>query len=445
MKKLICVICALAMVLSMAACGGAKESVAPTTEPSGTTELTTVESTPMVGTSTPTEPSAPVEPAEPSKTNPETPTIPSEDEETIPPVTVPNEEVEEPSKPTEPSEPVEKPSEPTKPSEPITKPTEPTVKPSEPKPTEPKPTEPKPTESNHEHDYLYRIEKTYTYCTESGYEYHYCSCGEFLRFKHYAREHSLQHHVVNKATHDKEGLANVTCLWCSYTTTEVIPKVNVPYFVKIEMVSCERPNSVYLSDGTQVLDKIYGKYKAAQVGDTYTYRIVMSDGGTTGFTVKNSRAIDADMIVNGNLVTMTVTSMTGNAHFGFSVVTNDIDNNKIRDSISMDIVMGNYRLTDLSRDGIYVTLRDYITRNGMQSYLTLLNEFNSGELTSYTNGDPTKSISGTGKYGYDDYIESAVHSDWLDMYFNLIDAYKARGFTKVYMYYTGYAIQLKAC
>lgn len=428
MKKLTAALLALTLILSLAACGNnEKQSLeAPITE----TTAPVVDQT--TGDSTDSTESIP------NATTPEE--TQSAIQETKPEGTQSTETPSTESKPAE-TKPDTQPTTPSTPSGTTT--TEP--KPTEPKPTEPKPTEPKPTDSNHEHDYGYRKEKTYTYCTESGYEYLYCSCGKYLMGKHSAQKHTLQHHVVNKATHDKEGLANVTCIWCPYTTTEVIPKVNVPYFVKIEMVSCERPNSVYLSDGTQALDKIYGKYKAAQVGDTYTYRIVMSDGGTTGFTVRNDREIDADMTVNGNLVTMTVTNMTGNAYFGFVVETNDIDNNKIRDGINMDIVMGNCRLTDLDRNGIYVTLRDYITRKGMQSYLTLLNDFNTGKLTSYTNGDPTKSISGTGKYGYDDYIEPAVHSDWLTMYLNLIDAYKARGFTKVYMYYTGSAIELKAC
>lgn len=438
MKKLTAALLALILILSLTACANNEKQsleapITETTEPAAdqnTGDSTDgTESVPNV--TVPEETQSATQETKPEVTQPveTTPT------EVTPAETKPNTQPTTPNTPsgTTPAEP--------KPTEP--KPTEP--KPTEPKPTEPKPTTPKPTGSNHEHKYEHLSDDSQAYCTQTHYSYIYCSCGASLRVQVVAREHTFQRQVVNKATHDKEGLANLTCIWCPYTTTEVIPKVNVPYFVKIEMVSCERPNSIYLSDGTQVLDKIYGKYKAAQVGDTYTYRIVMSDGGTTGFTVKNNHASDANMTVNGNLVTMTVTNMTGNAYFGFSVETNDIDNNKVSKAASMKIVMGNCRLTDLDQNGIYVALRDYITRNGMQSYLTLLNEFNFGELTSYTDGDPTKSITGTGKYGYDDYIVPAVHSDWLDMYFNLIDTYKARGFTKVYMYYTGGAIELKAC
>lgn len=443
MKKLTAALLVLTLVLGLTACGNNEqqslevpvtETAAPAVDQTTGDSTDGTESVPNV--TVPEETQSATQETKPEVTQP-VETTPTEE---TPAETKPNTQPTTPSTPsaTTPTEP--KPTE-SKPTE--SKPTEP--KPTEPKPTEPKPTTPKPTDSNHEHKYEHLSDDSQAYCTQSHYAYRYCSCGAFLRVQVVAGEHTLQRQVINKATHDKEGLANVTCIWCPYTTTEVIPKVYVPYFVKIEMVSCERPNSVYLSDGTQVLDKIYGKYKAAQVGDSYTYRIVMSDGGTTGFTVRNNRTSDANMTVNGNLVTMTVTNMTGNASFSFSVETNDIDNNKVSKAASMKIVMGNCRLTDLESDGIYVALRDYITRNGMESYLTLLNEFNFGELTSYTDGDPAKSITGTGKYGYDDYIALAAYADWLDVYFDLIDAYKAKGFTKVYMDFTGHIIKLKAC
>lgn len=299
-------------------------------------------------------------------------------------------------------------------------------------------------DSTHQHDYFYKRVRDDSLCPEDGYVYHYCSCGKYQIWQRKPQDHAYSFNEIIKATHDREGLLETKCQFCPYEKTEVVPKVNVPYFIGIELVSCERPNSVYLSDGTQLLDKVYGQYQVAQIGDTYTYRIVMSDGGTTGFTVENARPWDADMTVEGNLVTMTVTNMTGNAEFYFRVRTNDIDNNKICRGKGMMIEYGNYKLTD-TNDSLYITLRTYIEKNGMYSNLFLLNDFNAGVLTSYTNGDPSKSITGTGRYSFDDYIVMEEHENPLEMYFELIDEYKARGFTKVYLYYYMGVIELKAC
>ena len=303
-----------------------------------------------------------------------------------------------------------------------------------------------PTDSNHQHNYEYRTERDDSYCTEAGYVYHYCSCGKYQTWSRLAGSHSLSRITVKEATRKQDGLDKIICGLCPYSTTEVIPKITSPYLTDIELVSCQRPNSHYLSDGTQLLDKIYGKYQAAQVGDTYIYRIVMSDGGTNGFTVESGQTSNVDMTVNGNLVTVTVKSMSAtNVCTLFSVESSDINNKPIYREVSTRIMLGNVKFTALSREGVHATLRDYIRNKGMESYLTLLNQFSDGTLTSYTGGDPAKSLSGTSKYGHDDYIEVAAHADWLDRYFDLIDQYEARGFTKVYMYYTGKAVELRAC
>ena len=292
---------------------------------------------------------------------------------------------------------------------PTQKPTQaPTQKPTQ-KPTQAptqKPTQ-KPTESDHNHDMVLRT-------------------------------------TLVKATHDKEGLEEVRCSWCGYSIQQAIPKVDVPYLVGIELVNAQRPNECYLSDGTPILEKIFGK-NYCQVGDVLTYKVIMSDGSAEGFTVKNELPMVADMEVNGNLITVTVTDQRFlNDAFDIDVISNDIDNNWKMDGIFTNIVLGDCKFTDLDGMDVKILLDQYIVNQGMEVGVFILNDFNSGKLTSYTNGDPSKSISGTAKYGYDDYIIIEEHENWLEVIFNLIDEYKARGITKVYMYYAYGAFEFKA-
>ncbi len=375
MKKLLAILLALTCVLSLIACGAAEQTATEPVQTDAPTQPTTI----------PTD--APTEPTEPT-------TIPTE-----PPTETPTEA------PTE--APTEKPTQPDNPDydkdgdgmidgyEPITPTQKPTQKPTQ-APTQ-KPTQ-KPTVSDHNHDMRLRT-------------------------------------TIRKATHDKEGLDEVRCTLCSYTIQEVTPKINVPYLVDIELVSHERPNECYFSDGTSIMERIYGT-DYCQAGDILTYKVIMSDGGSEGFTVTNECPENADVEVNGNLITVRVTQQRfGNDAINIDIISNDIDNNWTMQGIFTYIVLGDYKFTDLSGASLYVCLRDYITNNGMESSLWLLNEFNSGELVRYTKHDPSLSISGTAKYGYDDYLILNQYDDWLKTYFDLIDAYKARGFTKVYMDY----------
>jgi len=84
----------------------------------------------------------------------------------------------------------------------------------------------------------------------------------------------------------------------------VLPKA--PYFVGFELVSESRPNA-YMVDGTDLLSRLFGPHRAYQTGDSVTYRIVMSDGGTAGFEYNKLNDDDTsfDYVVNGNPVTIT--------------------------------------------------------------------------------------------------------------------------------------------
>ena len=85
------------------------------------------------------------------------------------------------------------------------------------------------------------------------------------------------------------------------TTTE--PSTSKPYFVSMDVVSVNRPNS-FTVNGTHILDKIYGKNAVLQNGDTITYKMNMSDGGTTGFKLSYKK--NCSVTTNGNIITVKV-------------------------------------------------------------------------------------------------------------------------------------------
>lgn len=85
--------------------------------------------------------------------------------------------------------------------------------------------------------------------------------------------------------------------------TPTKPSASKPYFVSMDVVSVNRPNS-FTVNGTHILDKIYGKNAVLQNGDTITYKMNMSDGGTTGFKLSYKK--NCSVTTNGNIITVKV-------------------------------------------------------------------------------------------------------------------------------------------
>lgn len=85
--------------------------------------------------------------------------------------------------------------------------------------------------------------------------------------------------------------------------TPTKPSTSKPYFVSLEIVSVKRIQNFYV-DGMHVLDRIYGKNKCLQYGDTVELRVNMSDGGSSGFEVVQVSA--GTYTVNGNIITIKI-------------------------------------------------------------------------------------------------------------------------------------------
>ncbi len=137
-----------------------------------------------------------------------------------------------------------------------------------------------------------------------------------------------------------------------------------PYFVKVELLSITRPNSIKV-DGMELLDRLYGYGKALQTGDTVKYRIVMSDGGNSGFELFNpGGSVLGGCVVNidGNILTVTATDTSNAANV---VLTVNTQNGSER------ITVGQFDVIQCEGDDItsestmYILLRDYGIRLGM--------------------------------------------------------------------------------
>ncbi len=184
MKKLLALLLAATMLLSLAACG----------EPEASTSLESAPTTNSTSSTAATKPTAssipatkPTETAKPTETKPtESQPIDPKPTETTPVEPKPTEAVPTQPKPTEPvaTQPVATQPTPTQPA--TTQPT----------PTQPKPTEPKPTV--HTHKYTSKV--TAPTCTAKGYTTYTCACG-----------HSYKDHYTNIVNH---SYVNGVCQSC---------------------------------------------------------------------------------------------------------------------------------------------------------------------------------------------------------------------------------------
>ena len=87
------------------------------------------------------------------------------------------------------------------------------------------------------------------------------------------------------------------------------PTEEKPYYVGFNLVSIERKYTKVQVDGMHLFDKVYGKNKMLQKGDVVIYKINMSDGGNTGFTLAKSPILGDyaghTAKIEGNLIKVT--------------------------------------------------------------------------------------------------------------------------------------------
>lgn len=202
-----------------------------------------------------------------------------------------------------------------------------------------------------------------------------------------------------------------------------------PYFVKLEYVSRTYAYPYYI-DGVNLVNRLYGD-KYMQLNDTVTYRIVMSDGGNTGFELFDT--IGSEAKISGNLIIMKATdrrSSIGQA--SFCIKTKDKNGKTIYEEIMYHVVNEEGDITQ-SETGMYIHLRDYALSKGLKYY-------NGNELTGYTAKDETLSITNYNKKGADDCINIKAdivnqqwvfgNNNWVKEVLWVIDEYARMGFTK---------------
>lgn len=212
----------------------------------------------------------------------------------------------------------------------------------------------------------------------------------------------------------------------STTSTPTEKPTEKPYFVKFEYVSRTYAYPYYI-DGVNLVNRLYGD-KYMQTKDTVTYRIVMSDGGTSGFKIIEK--IGASVSVNGNLVTINANGTDTEA--GFILETSDKNGNIITKILVYNVIQQDYCIVE-DEVGMYVHLRDYAMLKGLKYY-------NGNELTGYTANDESLSITNYNKKGTDDYVPIKAeivngkyvfgNADWVKKALWVIDKYAEMGLKK---------------
>ena len=169
-----------------------------------------------------------------------------------------------------------------------------------------------------------------------------------------------------------------------------------------------------------MLTKMFGENTALQTGDSVTYKINMSDGGSKGFSIYGTAGCTAT--VNGNKITMKITGEYRNANMTIKTVDSNGNEKKITISYSYivqydgDITKVNWRMEDLFKD--YARIKYGIAYNNQIS----LEE-------SYTS-DRANDPSITGAHGggtFDDYFVKSEKSDWVEYAMWLIGQYSKIG------------------
>ena len=448
MKRYLAYLLVAVMVLSLCACGADNDPADQTTAPSAFgSEPTNGTSEPETPTDTPTVPTLPSDPVPdatvPSEDNTDDnsdPTVPSEPSEDLPPVTEPDKDENqddevtppEPTKPTTPSEP-EKPDTPTNP------PKEEDDTPPVSKPEEPK-EEPTPTGCKHINTKFVEEIPPAT-CMEYGYRnatvckdrgaivnytnvWYYSDGGPGLPKDHLEVVDDYGYLAPTPTADGYSGDKGCyTCGTIIEKTGHILPAI--PYFVKMELVSVERPNAHYI-DGVDMLTYMFGENKALQKGDSVTYRIVMSDGGNEGFTIGKTYGFSATL--DGNLLTITA---TGAAQSGAWVSIRSV--NESGESISKSVKWD------------YIIDEDGDISDGQGKMARLLKRYakflgftvkDGAQMTGYTinTGGTMESLTGCTIKDNDDQIDIPGNSNWIKEVVWLFGEYKKLGFSNVAFY-----------
>ena len=182
-----------------------------------------------------------------------------------------------------------------------------------------------------------------------------------------------------------------------------------------------------------MLTKMFGANTALQTGDSVTYKINMSDGGSKGFSVYDTAGCTAT--VNGNQITMKITGEYRSAEMVIKTVDNNGNEKKISIVYSYvvqydgDITKVNWRMEDLFKD--YARIKYGIAYDNQI-------KFDEGYTSDRAN-DPSITGNHSSDGTFDDYFVKSDKSDWVEYAMWLIGEYKKIGIKYMYCQITNSA------
>ena len=205
----------------------------------------------------------------------------------------------------------------------------------------------------------------------------------------------------------------------SQNTTDNNVGSSKPYYVGFELVGIERKYTKVCVDGLNIIDKVYGKNRMLQNGDVVTYKIIMSDGGNTGFSLTKSplfgEYVGHSATVEGNLIKVTANGSGSEVDVYIKV---DAENGRQK-TINLGCFKQMSYTEDISKNEVLIenVLKDYGRNLGME----YVDGFSIGNNNNVFVDIPNNS----------DWLLEAIHSiekwykDGMKRFFIVVNFYEA--------------------
>lgn len=279
----------------------------------------------------------------------------------------------------------------------------------------------------HEHNFVL-TKTTLQDCDVPWTEYYSCACGTTKTVNHAFSTHQWgEWKTTKEPTPEKTGEAARQCAKCRKTETKTLDK-KPPYYISHEVVSTSRPKAFYI-DGVDMLTAMFGENKAFQTGDSIIYKINLSDGGSNGFEIIGTSGCTAT--VSGNKVTVKITGEYPSAEWTFTVYDKNGNKQTMTERYKR-VVQHSGNLETINGIMVDLLVAYAHEKYGIEGNQGLRPE--DGYTSNRTEGnDPSiTGEHGSGYYGtLDDFFWKADHSNWVKYAMQLIAEYKKIGIKEV--------------
>lgn len=183
------------------------------------------------------------------------------------------------------------------------------------------------------------------------------------------------------------------------------------HFVRVEFVEKKYYSTTTMVDGMNLIDRLYGKDKAMQVGDYYKCRIVMSDGSVPNVKINDC---SPGVSINGNIVTVKAELGIASPYFDGTVTNSDGSKSSVFIQRMFVVNCNDNSHKDLSGN-LNSLFRDYCEKKGMTYH------YSGSDFQGYDFERGLVDI----KKGSPNY-----NPNWIKECFDMIDKFAAKGYNR---------------